>query len=110
MLGAAATAATLAAQRSAVEACVSEGRVAPSACGKGWSRPGRVGGEQLGLGVDRPLIGVALDAPIAAVRQQLPGLGVVAQAEIQVPQDPLPVRLALDREGDLHAAEEVALH
>ena len=69
-----------------------------------------VDGQQLTLSVDRSLIRPPPDPFITAVGLQFPRLGVVAQAKIQIPHDPLAMHIALDREGDLHAPEKIALH
>src|SRR5205807_3284109 len=75
----------------------------------GRYRSRRVRGEELGLRIHRR-IAAAADALVAAVGLELPRLRVVPETPVEIAQDALGVALAADREGDLHAAEEVALH
>src|SRR5204863_8463855 len=53
---------------------------------------------------------VSFTANIPAVSPQRPGLHVVGEVGIQVAQDSLAVGLFANREGNLHATEEIALH
>ena len=49
-------------------------------------------------------------ARVTAVGSERPRLGVVGQIGLQVVEDAIAMLLALDREADLDAPEEVALH
>src|SRR5580704_1540428 len=51
-----------------------------------------------------------LAALVVPVGLQYPGLAVVAEAEVQIPQQPLGMFRTADGESHLDAAEEVALH
>src|SRR5438270_5303400 len=76
---------------------------------RGRDRSRRVRGGGVGLRIHRRMAAAA-DALVAAVGLELPRLRVVPETPVEIAQDALGVALAADREGDLHAAEEVALH